>query len=94
MDFRSGLPVPSGARSVFAWGRGSEGQLGTGSLADSGVPVQVVGMQGRTVQQVAGGGFYAMVVCEHGSRTEDAEDMQQLQQAQDFFKQRFKVGWW
>lgn len=56
MDFRSGLPVPSGARSVFAWGRGAEGQLGMGSLADSGVPVEVTGMQDRTVQQVAGGG--------------------------------------
>lgn len=78
---------------MYAWGRGAEGQLGTGTLADSGVPVEVVGMQGRTVQQVASGGYYAMAVCEHGSRTEDAEDMQQLQQAQDFFKQRFKVPW-
>ncbi len=94
VDFKNGHPVPSGTRYVFTWGRGQEGQLGCGTCSESGVPVIVQAMQGRKVQQVAAGGYYAMAVCEHNSQSEDVEELQQLQVARDFFRHRFKViGW-
>ena len=37
---------------IFTWGRGREGQLGTGAHADSAVPQPVEDLQGRQVLQV------------------------------------------
>lgn len=44
---------PSGTSVVLTWGRGVEGQLGSGSHADSGTPRIVDGaLKGRQVLQV------------------------------------------
>ena len=38
---------------IFAWGRGREGQLGSGVRSDSAAPVAVAELQGRQVLQAS-----------------------------------------
>lgn len=51
-DRRTGRPADGAQRAAFAWGRGSEGQLGVKSFEDSATPVVVEGLKGRGILQV------------------------------------------
>ncbi len=51
--------------TVWAWGRNSEGQLGTGNTIESNVPVQVVGLSG--VVSIAGAPYYSLAVKNDGT---------------------------
>ena len=46
--------------TVWAWGYGLDGELGTGSNGDRNVPVQVGGLTG--VVAIAGGGFHSVAL--------------------------------
>ena len=59
MDRRQARPVEHGATTVFAWGKGSEGQLGSGKFDDSATPLLVDALKGRSVLQVRHGGYRA-----------------------------------
>jgi alpha-tubulin suppressor-like RCC1 family protein len=50
--------------SVWAWGRGVDGELGDGAFADSAAPKQVLGL--REAIQVAGGGAMAYALDRRG----------------------------
>lgn len=66
LDRRAGRPADHAPRGVFAWGRGSEGQLGVKSFEDSPAPVSVEALKGRSVLQVgvgAGRAFSGLPAC-------------------------------
>lgn len=50
---------------VFVWGRGDQGQLGTGKLDDSATPVPVDGMRGHHALSIACAGATTAVVIRH-----------------------------
>jgi hypothetical protein len=52
LDRKQGRPAEHGPTAVFAWGKGSEGQLGSGKFDDSAAPVLVDALKGRQVRQV------------------------------------------
>lgn len=52
LDRRTARPAEHAPRAVFAWGRGSEGQLGVRSFEDSMAPLLVDALKGRPVLQV------------------------------------------
>ena len=60
----SSFAVKSGA--VWAWGRNDTGQLGDGSKTNRRSPVQVSGLSGLTIVQVAGGRNHAMALSDDG----------------------------
>ena len=47
---------------VYAWGRGSEGQLGSGRLETSVVPRYVHGLKGHFVDAIAAGYLFSAAV--------------------------------
>ena len=51
--------------SLFVWGAGEYGQLGTGDTADRRAPTRVAGLP-APVRQVAAGGFHTGIVTEAG----------------------------
>ena len=51
--------------SLFVWGAGEYGQLGTGDTADRRAPTRVAGLP-APVQQVAAGGWHTGIVTEAG----------------------------
>lgn len=55
LDRKQGRPGDSALRTAFAWGRGTEGQLGVRGFDDSPAPVLVDGLKGRHVLQVGAG---------------------------------------
>jgi hypothetical protein len=65
LDRRLARPAEHAPRVAFAWGRGSEGQLGVRSFEDSVAPLLVDSLKGRSVLQVTCGGSNTMAVCEH-----------------------------
>lgn len=84
----SGALTAVGQKVVLAWGRGQEGQLGSGRVMDSATPVVVEGLAGQKVQQVAAGANSTMAVTEHCTFSEEAESgkSSQLLEAKTFFK--------
>ena len=56
LDRRTGRPADNAPRAAFAWGRGSEGQLGTKAFDDSPAPLLVEGLKGRSLLQASGCG--------------------------------------
>lgn len=52
LDRRLARPAEHAPRVAFAWGRGSEGQLGVRSFEDSVAPLLVDSLKGRPVAQV------------------------------------------
>jgi alpha-tubulin suppressor-like RCC1 family protein len=53
--------------TVFAWGRGSVGQLGSGAQDDSPWPTEIGGLlRGRRIKQVAAGGEHSLALTEDG----------------------------
>ncbi len=60
----SSFAVKNGA--AWAWGRNDTGQLGDGSKTNRRTPVQVSGLSGVTVVQVAGGRNHAMALSDDG----------------------------
>ncbi|KAL4516181.1 hypothetical protein Ndes2526A_g03620 [Nannochloris sp. 'desiccata'] len=66
MEKKVGRPIENSLPSVFTWGRGSEGQLGTGKWDDAPSPVVIEeNLKGRRAVTVAAGGATTMVVCDH-----------------------------
>ena len=51
--------------TVWAWGRNSEGQLGTGNTVESNVPVQVIGLSG--IVSIAGAPYHSLAVKNDGT---------------------------
>jgi hypothetical protein len=51
LDRRGARPADAAPRAAFAWGRGSEGQLGVRGFDDSAAPLLVEGLKGRSVLQ-------------------------------------------
>lgn len=68
IDKRSGKPLDSTTNLVFAWGRGTEGQLGTGKLEDSKCPIPLETFKGRSILDISCGGVTSGVVCAHDAR--------------------------
>lgn len=62
-DRKTGRPTDHAPRAVFAWGRGSEGQLGVRAFDDSAAPVLVDALKGRQVLQVRWGRGIGAAVC-------------------------------
>jgi alpha-tubulin suppressor-like RCC1 family protein len=53
--------------TVFTWGRGSCGQLGSGAQADALSPIEIGGLlRGRRVRQIACGGDHSLALLEEG----------------------------
>eukprot|EP00887_Chlorella_sp_A99_P006935 scaffold2.g6935.t1 len=72
-DRRTGRPADHGPSLLLAWGRGSEGQLGTRSFEDSATPLVVDGLKGRHVLQVSAGGCNTLAVCQNDGRRFEPE---------------------
>jgi alpha-tubulin suppressor-like RCC1 family protein len=51
---------------VYAWGAGTQGQLGNGKLQDSLVPTSVTGLEHQNIQSIVCGGN--TVVCMTGKQ--------------------------
>ncbi|KAL4854190.1 PH [Chlorella vulgaris] len=81
LDRKQGRPGDSALRMAFAWGRGTEGQLGVRGFDDSPAPVLVDGLKGRHVLQVACGGSNTMAVCEHDVRRWEPESKEEAEAA-------------
>ena len=73
LDRRTGRVADGAAAAVFAWGRGSQGQLGGGRWEDSAAPVAVEALRGRRVLRVAAGGASALAVCTHEAQRFEPE---------------------
>lgn len=63
----------TGSTVLFAWGRGSEGQLGIASFADSATPLPVNLTDGRKASSIACGGAASALVSELNMEVFDAE---------------------
>ena len=53
--------------TLRSWGDNSNGQLGNGTKTNSKVPVQVSGLTGLTVTDIAAGGFHSLAVTSTGA---------------------------
>jgi len=53
--------------TVFAWGAGGHGRLGTGSRGDAPAPVEIRALAGRRVFLVSAGGEHSLAVAGDGS---------------------------
>lgn len=73
IDKRAGKPAASSGAitPVFAWGRGAEGQLGTGKWEDSVLPIQVEALKGKKVLSICCGGSNSAACCEHDASKYD-----------------------
>ncbi|KAL4459113.1 hypothetical protein ABPG75_013978 [Micractinium tetrahymenae] len=81
-DRKTGRPAAEPApRAVFAWGRGSEGQLGVKGFEDSPAPLQVDALKGRQVLQVTCGGSNSMAVCEHNTSRWEPDSKEEAEAA-------------
>jgi alpha-tubulin suppressor-like RCC1 family protein len=52
--------------SVYAWGTGTKGELGTGILETQLDPVVLEGLKGKNIIQVSCGDYHSMALSEQG----------------------------
>lgn len=53
--------------TVWAWGYNEYGQLGNGSMTDKNIPVQVTGLNGKTITSIAAGSVHSLAVASDGT---------------------------
>jgi hypothetical protein len=60
----------SADKEVFAWGQGDRGQLGTGALDHSPLPVLLEDLLGEDICEIAAGGAHSLAYTRHFQRTD------------------------
>lgn len=86
IEKKTGRPVfdgPSPSSVTFSWGRGTEGQLGSGKFEDSVRPLVIEALRGRRCFSIGCGSSTTMAVCEHDERRFDEEPSKEGKESAD-----------